>query len=138
MSWLTDQITLNDVEHVVQRFYTKARVNPQIGHFFNRIENFDSHIKTIAVFWWLALGGSTADLTEAPPAFDMMNKHLALGINEKDLEVWLGLFRQTLLEELEPACADFWETKLAGIASHLKTLVIDGRPGGLQINEPAC
>lgn len=136
MSQLTDQITLNDVERLVQCFYSKATSNEEIGHFFANIENFESHIHGIAVFWWLALGGTTSDLAEPPPSFDMTNKHLALGIADKDLEVWLGLFKETLGEELEPAIAANWEEKLDEIARHLKTIVIDGKSRGLQIKEP--
>ena len=136
MSWLTDQITLNEVHHVVQCFYDKVIENAEIGHFFSGIENFDNHIKDIAVFWWLALGGNTSYLNQPAPKFDMLNKHRALGINNHDLDVWLRLFKETLNTELKEDVAESWEIKLDEIAAHLKTLVIEGRIPGLQIRDP--
>lgn len=136
MSWLTDQINLNDVSHVIQCFYNKARTDPKIGHFFAGIDDFTEHEKRIAAFWWLALGGQTKDLPGTTPSFDMINKHLALGIADSDLEVWLLLFKQTLDEELENDYARAWQIKLDEIARHLKALVIDGnKPAGIQITE---
>ena len=137
MSWLTDQLNLNEIYRVVQRFYDKARKDSDIGHFFLRIKDFSEHEKKITAFWWLALGGSSDALPDGTPSIDMTTKHIALGIKEKDLHKWLVLFNQTLNEELKKDLADAWKIKLDGIASHLKALAIDGKSGGLQIKEPA-
>lgn len=137
MSWLIDQLNLNDIFRVVQYFYDKARKDTDIGHFFSAIEDFGQHEKKITAFWWLALGGSISALPEGAPSFDMISKHIVLDIKEKDLEKWLFLFSQTLDEELESDLANAWRMKLDGIARHLKALAIEGKSGGLQINEPA-
>lgn len=135
MSWLTDQLNLKDVLRVVQRFYIKAQQHPLIGHYFDAINDFSSHEKKIAEFWWLALGGRINDLPNGAPSIDMINIHIALGINAGDLKIWLGLFEQTLFEELEMDLASAWQTKLHEIANHLKALAIDGKAGGIQIKE---
>jgi len=44
MSWLTDQLNLNDIFYVVQRFYDQARSHPDIGHFFSRIEDLQTRL----------------------------------------------------------------------------------------------
>lgn len=136
MSWLTEQLNVNDVHRVVQRFYTKVRQHPIIGHYFDRITDFSSHEIRIMAFWWLALGGKVSDLPNGAPDVDMINIHIALGINEHDLIVWIGLFEQTLFEELEMDIASAWQIKLHQIANHLKALAIDGKTSGLQIQEP--
>ena len=137
MSWLTDQLNLNDIFRVVQHFYDKARKDTDIGHFFSRIEDFSQHEKKISAFWWLALGGASDSLPEGAPSFDMITRHINLGLKEEDLEKWLNLFNQTLDEELEKDLANAWRIKLDGIARHLKALAIEGRSGGLQIKEPS-
>lgn len=136
MSRLTEQLNVNDVQRVVQRFYTKARQQPIIGHYFDRITDFSSHEIKITAFWWLALGGKIEDLPNGAPDVDMINIHIALGINDNDLIVWIGLFEQTLFEELEMDIASAWQIKLHQIANHLKALAIDGKTSGLQIQEP--
>ena len=135
MKTLTDQLTLNDVLHVVQCFYIKARQHPLIGHYFDDIEDFSFHEKKITEFWWLALGGRISNLPDGAPEIDMINVHIALGINADDLEVWKGLFEQTLFEELETGIAEAWQLKMHEIAKHLKALAIDGKSPGLQIKE---
>lgn len=135
MSRLTDQLNLNDVHRVVQQFYLKARQHPVISHYFAGIEDFHLHEEKITAFWWIALGGKITDLPGAAPAFDMINKHLALGILEADLGIWLSLFEQTLFENIEESLASEWLTKVHEIARHLKALVIDGEAMGLQIRE---
>jgi hemoglobin len=135
MSWLTDQLNLNDVLRVIQRFYIKAQQHPSIGHYFEGIDNFSSHEKKISEFWWLALGGKVDDLPDGAPSIDMINIHIALSINADDLKIWLGLFEQTLFEKLEMDLASAWQIKLHEIANHLKALAIDGKAGGIQITE---
>ena len=136
MSWLTDQLKLNDIHRVVQQFYLKARQHRVIGHHFDGIADFSSHEEKITAFWWMALGGKASALPAGAPALDMINKHMALGIDANDLSVWLGLFEQTLFEEIDMELASAWQIKLHEIASHLKALVIDGKYGGIQIKEP--
>ncbi|MDH5392789.1 MAG: group III truncated hemoglobin [Gammaproteobacteria bacterium] len=135
MSWLTDQLGLNDVHRVIQKFYLKARQHAVIAHHFEAIDDFSSHEEKITAFWWLALGGNLADLPHGAAAIDMINKHMALGITENDLNIWLSLFEQTLAEEITPELASAWQTKLHGIASHVKALLIEGKPGGIQIKD---
>jgi len=136
MSRLTEQLNLKDVHHVVQCFYDKARHDADIGHYFLSIKDFTEHEHRISYFWWLALGGTTNDLEKPAPSFDMINKHIALGITEADLSIWLKLFKQTLDEELETAIADSWRNKAEEIARHLKALAIDGKAARLQFTEP--
>ena len=101
MSWLTDQLNLDDIHSVVQSFYNKARQHTTISHFFNHIDDFQSHEEKITAFWWMALGGKASKLPNGAPALDMIRKHMVLGINDNDLKIWLSLFEETLFEQLE-------------------------------------
>ena len=135
MSWLTDQINLDDIHRVVQQFYLKARHHPVIGHHFDDIADFSAHEKKITGFWWMVMGGNTLEIPGGPPRIDMINKHMALGISAEDLSTWVGMFEQTLFDELPMDVASAWQVKVHEIASHLKALVIDGQTGGIQIKE---
>lgn len=100
---------------VVQGFYDQARNDILIGYHFRNITDFNDHIPRIASFWELQLlGKSSREITES---FDVINKHVPLGIKRGELGRWLLLFRKTLkaqtqshqeMEELSKR----WEAKL--------------------------
>lgn len=99
---------------VVSSFYDKAKTDILIGYHFRNISDFDEHIPRIAHFWELQLLGKSSKKTEP---FDVMNKHIPLGIKKGELGRWLLLFRKTLDEqgEANPEFHDFkltWEQKL--------------------------
>ena len=135
MTSLANKIGYVDIARVVGEFYSKARTNSQIGHFFNHIENFSQHEVKITAFWWLALGGQIGETLPAVPAIDMPGAHSRLGICESDLNVWLNLFEQTLFEVLDMKLAGEWQLQVHSIANRLKDIVIQNRMSGVQIDE---
>ena len=124
-------ISYTDVSQVVHLFYAQLLEHPQLSHFFQNIENFSSHEQRISDFWWLVLGGRL----DQKPDIDMIGKHMPLGIENKDLEIWLAIFTQTLQQSLTPAAASLWLNKVELIASRLRQIVIQQKPSGIQITE---
>jgi len=123
--------TYQEIENVIGAFYEKLMRHPQLGHFFEHIEDFAEHQKRIVDFWWISMGGKL----EQSPKIDMIGKHMPLGIKQEDLETWLVLFSETLEQQLTESQAIFWLDKAMVIAARLQQIVIEHQPMGLQIKE---
>ena len=128
---LCEQISYQQVAQVVEAFYKKLLVNEQLGHFFDHIDDFSNHEKRIIDFWWMSMGGKL----DSPPKIDMIGKHFALGLKAEDLETWLGIFSETLGENLDEEPAKRWMDKAFQIAARIKQIVIDHKPMGIQIQD---
>ncbi len=126
---LCEIINYRQVEHVVHAFYEKLINHAELGHFFKQIDDFDKHKKRISDFWWLTMGGKL----DSPPRIDMIGKHFPLGIKQENLETWLAIFSETLGEELDEEAAKVWMDKALHIGAHIKQIVIDHKPMGIQI-----
>ena len=124
---LSDQIGREQVERIIHHFYQKLRNDPEIQHFFSHIEDFSSHESHIADFWWIALGGKL----DHKPAFDMLNRHRALSLNEQAFNLWLETFEATLHEELPLASANQWYQLAVAIGENLRRYTIGGEQPGL-------
>ena len=129
---MCEQIGHDKIRQVVHRFYARLIEHPRLGHFFQSIDDFDSHEQRITDFWWLALGGQL----EQPPKIDMIGKHFPLGITAEDLETWLVILGQTLGEELEEKQAHFWMDKALQIGARIKQIVIDHQAMGVPLRQP--
>ncbi len=128
---LAKKINYMQVQQFVHAFYKKLLLHPQLSHFFDSIDDFTLHEKRITDFWWMSLGGKL----DHPPKIDMIGKHFPLGIKANDLELWLGLFSQTLGEQLPEEIATQWMHKAMQIAARIKQIVIDHKPMGLNIQD---
>ena len=126
---LSQIINYQQVEQVVHAFYEKLIHHAELGHFFQRIDDFTSHKKRISDFWWLTMGGKL----DSPPKIDMIGKHFPLGIKQENLETWLVIFGETLGEELDEEAAKIWMDKALQIGARIQQIVIDHQPMGVQI-----
>ena len=123
--------TYEEIARVIRAFYGRLTVHPQLGHFFEGIENFSEHEQRIIDFWFMAMGGKPEP---APtPKIDMIGKHFPLGITEEDLQIWLALFTETLAQEITDEKARYWLDKAMTIAARLKQIVIDHQAAGVQL-----
>ncbi len=119
-----------EIGEVVHAFYQKLIVHPQLGRFFEGIDDFSEHEQRIIDFWYMSMGGKL----EQPPKIDMIGKHFPLGIKEGDLQQWLALFSETLGETLSDGKARFWMDKVMTIAARMKQIIIDHQGMGVQIS----
>ncbi len=118
-----------EVENVIHAFYAKVLHHPQLGPFFEHIDDFAEHEARVVGFWWVSMGGKLENYSGS----DMIGKHFPLGIKQEDLEIWLALFSETLEQQLAENKALFWMDKVMKIAARLKQIVIDNQVAGLQV-----
>lgn len=124
---LCEKIGRERIERQIHAFYSKLQADEQLSPFFAHIEDFSSHERRIADFWWQAMGGRL----DTPPQIDMVGKHMPLGIGHADIDRWLAYFSQTLDETMEPELAAQWYLMAEGIATRLKQIVVEGEMPGM-------
>ena len=91
------KITEQEISTLVDRFYTKVRLDPEIGPIFNAIVgDWPHHLATLKDFW------STVLLTTGRYKGDPMMTHLQLSLDPDHFERWLALFAQTANEVFPP------------------------------------
>src|SRR5215470_7318073 len=94
---MESQITEPEISLLVDRFYTKVRLDPDIGPIFNAIvDDWPYHLALLKDFW------STVLLTTGRYKGDPMMKHLQLSLDPPHFKRWLALFAETANEVLTP------------------------------------
>jgi len=117
---LCDKIGRERIRAVIEDFYRRVAADPDIGHYFERIEDFERHVRRISDFWYMNLGGRL----DAPPTIDMVGTHAPMGLSEADLSAWLRHFHATTDEHLEAPLASEWQRLAEGIASRMRQDII--------------
>jgi hemoglobin len=111
-------ITEAEISTLVDRFYAKVRVDPQIGPVFNEaVENWDAHLALLKDFW------SSVLLTTGRYKGNPLVAHFRLPIQEADFTRWLELFRETANEVMSSAHADLIAFKANAIALNMKRVL---------------
>jgi hemoglobin len=109
------KITEHEISTLVDRFYTKVRLDPDIGPIFNAIVgDWPHHLATLKDFW------STVLLTTGRYKGDPMMTHLQLPLDPDHFERWLTLFAETATEVLSPSHAAIVIAKSQRIAQNFK------------------
>lgn len=92
---MESKITEQEISTLVDRFYDKVRLDPDIGPIFNAIVgDWPHHLTTLKDFW------STVLLTTGRYKGDPMMTHLQLPLDPNHFERWLTLFAETATEVL--------------------------------------
>jgi hemoglobin len=90
-------ITEPEISTLVDTFYAKVRLDPDIGPIFNAIiDDWPYHLDLLKDFW------STVLLTTGRYKGDPMMKHLQLPLDPEHFERWLALFAEIAHEVLPP------------------------------------
>lgn len=109
------KITEQEISNLVDRFYGKVRLDPDIGPIFNAIVgDWPHHLATLKDFW------STVLLTTGRYKGDPMMTHLQLPLDPDHFERWLTLFSETATEVLPPHHAAIVIAKSQRIAQNFK------------------
>ena len=112
---MDSKITEAEIGTLVDTFYAKVRVDPEIGPIFNAIVgDWPHHLATLKDFW------STVLLTTGRYKGDPMMTHLQLPLDPDHFERWLSLFAQTATEVLSPNHAASVIAKSQRIAQNFK------------------
>jgi hemoglobin len=105
------------IRHLVDSFYAKVRVDPELGPIFERAIPGDwaPHLATMHDFW------SSVMLTNGRYKGNPVAVHLRVeGIEPQLFARWLALFDETCRELFDDAVADAFRGKAARIAESLK------------------
>jgi hemoglobin len=90
-------ISESEISTLVDAFYAKVRIDPEIGPIFNAIiDDWPYHLALLKDFW------STILLTTGRYKGDPMMKHLQLPLDPQHFERWLALFAETARQVLLP------------------------------------
>jgi hemoglobin len=112
---MADQITEAEISNLVETFYAKVRLDPDIGPIFNAIVgDWPHHLATLKDFW------STVLLTTGRYKGDPMMTHLQLPLDPDHFSRWLNLFAETANEVLPPQHAAIVIAKSQRIAQNFK------------------
>ncbi|WP_263355748.1 group III truncated hemoglobin [Acidicapsa ligni] len=124
----TPQITLAEIDNLVDVFYGKVQLDPLIGPIFlQEVEDWPAHLALLKDFWASSMLG-TGSFKGNP-----LETHLRLPkLNREHFERWLALFAETASEQLVPAHAALFVTKSRRIAETFQR-AIAARQGGLGI-----
>ena len=93
-----------DIDRVVTRFYARVRAHEVLGPVFGaHVENWPEHEAKIGRFWRNAI------LNERVYDGSPQRAHMAANeVKQEHFAIWLGLFDETLIRELEADNAMKW------------------------------
>ena len=111
-------ITEAEIASLVDHFYAKVRVDPEIGPVFNdAVQNWDAHLALLKDFW------STVMLTTGRYKGNPLLAHFRLPIEERYFARWLKLFSETANEVMPPSQATSILHKADLIARNMKRVL---------------
>ncbi|HEX4156446.1 MAG TPA: group III truncated hemoglobin [Acidobacteriaceae bacterium] len=112
------RISAEEISELVDRFYAKVRLDPEIGPIFNAVvDDWPTHLSLLKDFW------STVLLTERRYKGDPLAKHLPLSLDPPHFARWLALFAETAHEVMPPAHASIVIAKSQRIAENFKLAI---------------
>jgi hemoglobin len=113
-----DPINEEQISNLVERFYAKVRVDPEIGPVFEgAVRNWGAHLALLKDFW------STVLLTTGRYKGNPLLAHFPLPIEEKHFARWLELFSETADEEMAAPHAAVVAHKAELIAANMKRVL---------------
>lgn len=91
------ELTEQDLETLVDRFYEQVRVHPELGPVFNAaIDDWPEHKRMLTAFW------SSVALGTKSYRGNPMAAHRPHPIRAEHFEQWLSLWQRTATEVLAP------------------------------------
>ena len=119
-----EQIPAEEIGELVDRFYAKVRVDPDIGPIFNAaIDDWPAHLNLLKSFW------STVLLMDRSYKGDPLSKHLPLSLDPPHFARWLTLFEETAREVMQPEHAEVIIEKSHRIAQNFQAAIAYHREG---------
>ena len=111
-------ITEAEISSLVDRFYAKVQLDPEIGPVFHEaIHNWDAHLALLKDFW------STVLLATGKYKGNPLLAHFPLPIEERYFARWLALFSETANEVMPAAEAAIVLQKAELIARNMKRVL---------------
>jgi hemoglobin len=115
-------ITETQIARLIERFYAKVRLDPEIGPVFDHaVGNWDAHLALLKDFW------STVLLTTGRYKGNPLLAHFPLAIDEGSFARWLKLFAETADEVMSAPQAAIVTRKADLIAMNMKRVLASRR-----------
>jgi hemoglobin len=115
---LGNPVPPEEISDLVDRFYAKVRLDPEIGPIFNQaVEDWPTHLQTLKNFW------STVLFSGAFYKGDPLATHLKLPLAPPHFRRWLTLFAETAREVMPPDHAAVVITKSQRIAENFQNAI---------------
>jgi hemoglobin len=120
----TEQIPAAEISELVDRFYARVRLDPEIGPIFNAtVDDWPAHLSLLKDFW------STVLQTGYRYKGDPLSKHFPLSLDPPHFARWLALFAETAREVMPPERADLIIAKSYRIAENFQAAIAHKRNG---------
>lgn len=112
------RISAEEISNLVDRFYEKVRLDPEIGPVFNEaVEDWPTHLSLLKDFW------STVLFTEHRYKGNPLSTHLKLQLEPPHFRRWLTLFAETAQQVMPPEHAAIVIAKSQRIAENFKMAI---------------
>ncbi|MDY8134498.1 group III truncated hemoglobin [Aquimarina sp. 2201CG5-10] len=114
---MRDITSREDIAIIMDIFYRKALIHPEIGHFFTEVAKIDleEHLPHITNFWEQQLfrkGGYKKNVLQIHK-----NIHLQKSLEIKHFDTWLSLFNATIDQNFIGEKANLMKTRALSIAT---------------------
>lgn len=124
-------ITEGEISELVERFYAKVRVDPEIGPIFNAaVESWPAHLALLKDFW------STVLLTTGRYKGNPLLAHFPLPIAPASFARWLQLFEETAHQTLSAPQAARVVKRAEQIAANMQRVLSAYKPDTAPIQAP--
>jgi len=111
-------ISPKEINTLVDRFYEKVRLDPEIGPIFNAaVDDWPTHLAVLKNFWSTVLLG--AGLYRGNP----LATHLNLPLEPQHFRRWLALFAETANDVMPPDDARIIIAKSQQIARNFQAVI---------------
>lgn len=116
----TDIMNRKDVFLLVSAFYTKVRVNAEIGHFFNdTIQDWPSHLEKLTDFWETNLFMVSKFRGNPMKTHKEVDNQFQNSIEQKHFGEWLNMWFETIDELFEGDRANIAKNRARNMAGNL-------------------
>lgn len=126
---MPDIETRADIEHLLEIFYSKATIDPEIGYFFTEVIPLDmkTHIPVIADFWETVLFGKAVYKGNVLD----IHKHIhqLSPFADAHFSRWVSLFTATISDLYEGPRAELARQRAESIATIMKLKTIHAGTG---------
>ncbi len=123
--------TREDVELLVNTFYSKVRKHPVIAPFFNElIEDWDEHLSKLADFWQSTLLRERTFKGNPMKAHVEVDQHFNNSIEQAHFGHWLELWFQTLDELFQGSLQQMAKERARNMAHMLYMRIFQARKEG--------
>ncbi len=110
-----------DTRRLIERFYTRVRPDPVIGHFFTTLD-WDHHIPRITAFWNMVLFGDAS--FQGDPMTSHKHLHARSPMSPEHFTHWVTLFQDTVDELFTGPKAEEAKQRAQSIAGVMMLKVI--------------